>query len=73
MLITSYGIVCMILIENSMHLKSFSRPSDSGADLLSSVPAGLGGILGNCYTDWLALNRSVIAVRRSKSVMRAGK
>lgn len=37
--ITSYGIVCMILIENSMPLKSFNRPSDSGADLLSSVPA----------------------------------
>lgn len=35
MLITSYGIVCMILIENSMPLESFNRPSDSGADPLS--------------------------------------
>lgn len=43
MLITSYGIVCMILIENSMPLKRFNRPSDSGADPLSSVPASLGG------------------------------
>lgn len=74
MLITSYGIVCMILIENSMPLKSFNSPPIlEQIHRLQSRPSALAGILGSCCSDWMALNRSFIAIRALEISDESGK